>query len=63
MIAYIDPGTGSLILQTIIAGVVGVTLFFRTSIARVFGWFKKPSTPAAPENTEKKQTDTSAVTK
>ena len=32
--AYIDPGTGSLIVQAVIATIVAVPLFFRTQIAR-----------------------------
>jgi len=31
---YIDPGSGSIILQAIIAGVVGVLMFFK------YGWRK-----------------------
>ncbi len=33
MIAYIDPGAGAMLLQWIIAGMIGVGLFFRTTIA------------------------------
>ncbi len=32
MIAYIDPGSGAILLQWIIAGIIGVSLFFRTTI-------------------------------
>ena len=32
--AYIDPGTGSLIVQAVIATIVAVPLFFRAQIAR-----------------------------
>lgn len=35
-LAYIDPGSGSLIIQGLIASVVAVTFFFRSQIARVF---------------------------
>ncbi len=31
---YIDPGSGSIILQAVIAGVVGVLMFFK------YGWRK-----------------------
>jgi hypothetical protein len=37
---YIDPGTGSMVLQVLIAGVVGVIAFFRGTIARAFNWIK-----------------------
>ena len=32
--AYVDPGTGSLIIQAIIAGAVAIPLFFRNQIIR-----------------------------
>ena len=32
--AYIDPGSGSLIIQAAIAAIVAVPIFFRTQIAR-----------------------------
>jgi hypothetical protein len=33
-LAYIDPGSGSLIIQVVIATLVAVPIFFRTQIAR-----------------------------
>lgn len=33
---YIDPVSGSIVLQALIAGVVGGAAFFRRNIARVF---------------------------
>ncbi len=33
--AYIDPGSGSLIVQALIAGLVAIPVFFRHQIARV----------------------------
>jgi hypothetical protein len=35
VLAYIDPGSGSLIIQAVIAAVVAIPFFFRTQIARV----------------------------
>lgn len=32
--AYIDPGSGSLVVQALIAGIVAVPIFFRRQIAR-----------------------------
>ena len=32
--AYIDPGSGSLIIQALIAGMVALPIFFRQQIAR-----------------------------
>jgi hypothetical protein len=41
IIGYIDPGSGALLLQLLIAGFVGVGVFFRDAIRGLFGW-KKP---------------------
>ena len=35
LLAYIDPGSGSLIIQAVIATLVAVPFFFRQHIARV----------------------------
>ena len=32
--AYIDPGSGSLVIQALIAGIVALPIFFRRQIAR-----------------------------
>jgi len=32
--AYIDPGSGSLVIQALIAGIVAAPIFFRRQIAR-----------------------------
>lgn len=37
MLAYIDAGTGSMVLQAIIAGIFSIAIFSKT----VFNWFKK----------------------
>lgn len=41
LILYIDPGTGSLLLQLVIGGVVTFGLFFKNSFKRLFSIFKK----------------------
>jgi hypothetical protein len=33
--AYIDPGSGSLVIQALIAGMVAIPIFFRHQIRRV----------------------------
>ena len=33
--AYIDPGSGSLVIQALIAGIVAAPIFFRRHIARI----------------------------
>lgn len=39
--AYLDPGTGSMILQMIIAGIVGVGCTFKIWKDKVIGLFQK----------------------
>jgi hypothetical protein len=41
VLAYIDPGAGSLIIQAIIAAVVSVPFFFRNAIRNMFGRFRR----------------------
>ncbi|HNR94774.1 MAG TPA: hypothetical protein PKM67_10125 [Kiritimatiellia bacterium] len=41
ILAYIDPGSGALILQLLMAGIVGAGVYFRRAIARIFGFRKK----------------------
>jgi hypothetical protein len=56
LVAYIDPGSGSMLLQVLLAGVLAVPFFFRRVIADALGRFRRgdrPSTPAdAPEDTD-----------
>jgi hypothetical protein len=39
--AYIDPGTGSMVLQLLAAGLVSAALIFRRSLMRVLGLFRR----------------------
>ena len=39
--AYTDPGTGALLWQMMVAGLVGVSFYFR----RITAWFKKKKGP------------------
>ncbi len=48
VLAYIDPGSGSLIIQAVIAAVVAIPFFFRTQIARL-GRAIRPRSADAPE--------------
>ena len=41
LLAYIDPGSGTLLVQMLIAGLIGATAFFRQAIFGFFGFFKK----------------------
>jgi hypothetical protein len=50
-LAYIDPGSGSLIIQVIIATVLAVPYFLRTQIGRAISLVRGRgrSTPEAPD--------------
>jgi hypothetical protein len=39
ILIYIDPGTGSIILQAIVAGVAGVSLFIKYGWRRMLRFF------------------------
>lgn len=41
IIAYIDPGTGALALQLIMASILGAGVYFRRAIARVLGFGRR----------------------
>ena len=46
VLAYIDPGSGSLIIQAVIATIVAVPFFFRQQIGRVLRTVRRgPSDP------------------
>lgn len=45
---YLDPGSGSFILQLVLASLVGVGFFFRSYWAKLINKFRKP-TPDAEE--------------
>ena len=45
VLAYIDPGTGTLLLQFLLGAVVGGTVFFRSQFARVVGWIRNIASP------------------
>jgi hypothetical protein len=42
-LAYIDPGSGSLIIQAVIATLVAIPFFFRTHFARLARTFRNRS--------------------
>ncbi len=43
--AYVDPGTGSIILQLLAAGLITCMVVFRKSIARIAGVFRRGKGP------------------
>ncbi len=40
-LAYVDPGAGSLLLQMLLAGLVGFLMFFRTQWMALVSWIKR----------------------
>jgi hypothetical protein len=41
ILAYIDPGSGSLIIQVLIASLIAIPVFFRAQIARLTGFSRR----------------------
>lgn len=58
LFAYLDAGTGSIIIQAIIGAVVGVGIFLKAFWGRITGFFKRGGSP-----TEQPKTKTSKPTK
>ena len=57
---YIDPGTGSQLLQIIAAGLLTALFFIKTIWRVIVGWITKwfkPKSDASTENPDKKDTD------
>jgi O-antigen/teichoic acid export membrane protein len=50
--AYLDPGTGSLIWQILLAGGFSVAYFVRRHWKRIVRIFKRDSTPDKPDDQE-----------
>ena len=44
LVAYIDPGSGSLIIQAVIASVVAIPFFFRQHIGRFVRMIRRDGT-------------------
>jgi hypothetical protein len=41
LVAYIDPGSGSILLQMLIGSAIGLMLFFRQSVSRLLRLFRR----------------------
>jgi hypothetical protein len=52
-LAYLDPGSGSLVVQAVIATLVAVPFFFRQQIARAVRTFHRDERPRASEADDK----------
>ncbi len=50
LLLYIDPGSGSLIIQAVIATIVAVPFFFRQQIGRFVRTVRHTDTPPAPQD-------------
>lgn len=48
-LAYIDPGSGAMLLQWIIAALIGGSIYFRRAIARILRPLLGRKEPAAPQ--------------
>ena len=61
-LAYIDPGSGSLIIQGAIASIVAIVVFFRGQIARLIPGRRQDdeSTTTAPSSTASSSVDDAA---
>jgi len=47
LLAYVDPVSGAIVLQALIAGLVGIVVFFRNSLARMMGLLRPAKTAEA----------------
>lgn len=41
VLAYLDPGSGSMVLQLLIGGILGGALFIKLQWRRIVGWFSR----------------------
>lgn len=55
--AYLDPGSGSFILQLLIASLVGMGFFFRSTLAKIFGKFRKSDSHVTEEDEQESAND------
>ncbi len=58
--AYIDPGSGSLVIQALIAGLVAVPVIFRQQIRRLVRTLRGGHEPTADAATTKDDVSTGA---
>ena len=57
LVAYIDPGAGSLVIQAIIAALVSVPFFFRNAIRSTIGRLRHKPPEAASASTRSSAPD------
>jgi hypothetical protein len=51
---YIDPGSGSYLVQVIIAAALGVLFYFKNTWLWIKSFFKKPASKTEEENIDEK---------
>ena len=61
VLAYIDPGSGSLIIQAVVATVVAVPFFFRHQIGRVVRAVRRQGPESSPRAGEEPANRTSEL--
>lgn len=44
---YLDPGTGSMIIQVVLGAIAGMAIFFKVFWRRIVSFFKRPGTETA----------------
>jgi len=53
---YLDPGSGSFLIQLLIAALLGLGVAVRASWGRIKGWFGIESQPKADEDDDESET-------
>jgi len=57
MFAYLDPGTGSIVLQVIVGGFAGLAVFFKMFGRRIMFWKKSDNELTSGEGDAEATTD------
>jgi len=52
--SYLDPGTGSFLIQWVIVILLGVIFWMRAHLKRLIGLFRRPRRPGVAETRESK---------
>ncbi len=60
MFAYLDPGTGSIVLQVIVGGFAGLAVFFKMFGRRIMFWKKSDNELTSGEGDAAATTDAAA---
>ena len=53
--AYLDPGSGSILLQLLVASLLGLAVLLRTSWGRIKSFFRRGPLPEEEEETDDQQ--------